>query len=214
MGNPTQKDNSTYHQKVTLRRKCIDLLEARGVLNPAVMETHGGEGHLFNGCYAHIDEGVVFEKDPMKVRTLAKQRPSWAVYRADCTPAIAAGAGNHLKIDLLDVDPYGSPWDTIEAFFTSSRPFADYMLVAVNDGLRHKLGTGSGWEVHQLEEMVAKYGNDLHPIYLQIAEEMLSKMASHAGYRVTRFNGYYTGHSNAMTHYMAELVRTATVEAS
>lgn len=200
-----QKDNSTYKEKVALRLKALDMLEGIGIAEPVVMETHGGEGHLYKACYAHLDEGVVFETDAEKVHVLARQRVSWSVYKADSTASLAAGAGAHLSIQLLDADPYGSPWDVLKAFFGSARPFAKQMAVVVNDGMRQKLATNSGWEVAVLEGMVQKYGNHLHPIYLQVCEELLGEVVAEAGYKVMTFGGYYTGHAKAMTHYLALL---------
>lgn len=101
-----QVDNSTFTEKVTLRRKALTLLDEWGVDEPVVMETHGGEGHLFDACYSHLGDGVVFEKDPIKVTRLARQRETWAVYKSDCVEAVRAGAGKQWVVDLLDTDPY------------------------------------------------------------------------------------------------------------
>jgi hypothetical protein len=206
MSTPKQ-DNSTLHQKIALRRQAIDTLEQFGVDQPVVMETHGGEGVLFNECYAHLDDGVVFELDEVKVGILAKQRPTWAVYQADCVEAIAAGAGNHLVIDLLDADPYGMSFDVLAAFFSSPREFAARMLVVVNDGGRLKTVTGSSWEVEVLKPIVREYGNDLHPIYKEVCREMLVRSSAQAGYTMTSYAAYYAGHALANTHYLAVLDR-------
>jgi len=200
-------DNTTYRQKVALRRQAVDLLEAMGVPAPVVMETHGGEGRLFDKCYAHLDQGVVFEKDSLKAARLAKQRPTWAVYEADCVEAVEVGAGGHLVVDLLDADPYGQPWEVLGAFFSSPREYAERMVVVVNDGMRLKLATGSGWEVQSLQSVVRRFGNDLHPIYLEVCEILLGELAEEAGYKMTSFSGYYCGHSKSITHYLAVLER-------
>jgi hypothetical protein len=202
-----QKDNGSFEEKAALRRQAVDILAGWGVDAPLVMETHGGNGALFDACYAHVEEGVVFEKDALKTATLGKQRPTWAVYEADCVTALELGVGKHWVIDLLDVDPYGAPWDVLRGFFESERPLAERMVVVVNDGLRQKLASGSGWEVKALEGMVMKYGNDLHPIYLDICKELLGEVVANAGYRLERFHGYYCGHSLAMTHYLGVLVK-------
>lgn len=206
MSTPKQ-DNSTLRQKIALRQKAIDMLEAFGVDQPVVMETHGGEGVLFNECYAHLDDGVVFEQDEVKVAVLAKQRPTWAVYMADCVETIADGAGSHLVVDLLDADPYGMSFDVLEGFFSSSRQFADRMLVVVNDGGRLKTVTGSSWEVEVLKPIVREFGNDLHPIYKEVCREMLTRLSAQAGYAVTSYAAYYAGHALANTHYLAVLDR-------
>lgn len=199
-----QHDNSTYKEKVKLRKEALKRL---GIDQPAVMETHGGMGVLFDACYAHIERCVVFEKQTDKVDRLALQRPTWAVYEANCETALQTGAGAHLTIDLLDVDPYGECWPVIEAFFGSSRPFADRMIAVVNDGLRQSLSMGKAWSVGSLRGVVEKFGNDLHPVYLDVCHYLMKEKAALAGYEVEHFGGYYCGIHKANTHFMAVLKR-------
>lgn len=196
-----KQDNSTFTQKVRLREEALRLLYAP----PVVMETHGGAGALFNAVYAHIHRGVVFEIDPDKAAILGKQRPSWAVYEADCIHALADGVGRHLTVNLLDIDPYGSSWDIVDAFFGSSRPFAERMIVVVNDGLRQKLMLNGAWTVKQMQPVVQQFGNDLHGKYLDVCQMLIKTKAAKAGYALSRFNGYYCGYSRANTHFMAVL---------
>ncbi len=146
MAKTKPKDNSTFKQKAALRKRALADLKALGIDQLTVMETHGGAGKLWAACYADIQTaGVVFEKDPKKAERLAMQRPSWAVYECDCEAALAEGVGSHVMVDLLDVDPWGSSWEAIGAFMTSKRPFADQMVVVVNDGLRQALSMGAAW---------------------------------------------------------------------
>lgn len=56
-----------------------------------------------------------------------------------------------------------------------------------------------------MADMVAKYGNKLAPIYLDVCRELLSEKAAHRGYKITRWAGYYCGHMDQMTHYAAVL---------
>ncbi len=133
------------------------------------------------------------------------QRPTWAVYECDSTAALSEGVGAHLTITLLDVDPYGESWPTLKAFFKSQRPFADRMVVVVNDGLRQKLRINGAWSTGSMRSMVEKYGNDLHPIYLDICAELLGEYADSAGYFVDEFAGYYCGASKLLTHFLAVL---------
>ncbi len=195
-----KRDNSTFKQKAALRKATMKRVE-----NPVIMETHGGTGRLFKVCYRSVKSGVVFEKHPGRGGLLAYQRPTWAVYEADCVAAIAAGAGAHLEVNLLDLDPWGDPWPAIEAFFNSERPRAEKLWVVVNDGLRQKVRMGGAWSVGTLQPMVAKYGNDLHRRYLEICREMMETQAARAGYTLTAWAGYYCGHIKMMTHYLAEL---------
>jgi hypothetical protein len=198
-----QLDNSTFEQKARLRRR--SLRELAGV--PVVMETHGGFGRLYTACYSGIAQGVVFERLPRKAAALALQRPTWAVYEADCETAIRAGVGSHLAVNFLDLDPYGEPWPILEAFFTSARPFPQRMVVVVNDGLRQKLQMGGGWNTKSLEAVVRRWGNaKLYKYYLEICRELVQEKTATAGYRMKRWAGYYCSGGH-MTHYAAMLCR-------
>lgn len=199
-----QVDNSTFDQKIMLRQTAVRALNG---VTPVVMETHGGIGDVFGTVYRDVVDGVVFEKDSSRTAVLAHQRPSWAVYEADCVPALQLGAGGHLCVNLLDVDPYGDPWPAIQAFMVSRRPFADSMVVVVNDGLRQKVRGGGSWDSGTLAPVVERWGNDLWGRYLEACEWLMGEAAQAAGYRVVFFDGYYTGVEKKMTHYLAVLNR-------
>ena len=170
------------------------------------METHGGYGKIYDLCYSQIQQGVVFETDPKKSNYLATQRPTWAVYEADCAKAIAERVGGHLPINFLDLDPYGSPWEIVNAFFDSWQVFPGRLAVAVNDGLRQKLKMQGAWSVGALEEMVARFGNQaFYANYKEICQTMLQEKAAQVGYRLTKWAAYYCGHAKQMTHYGAVL---------
>lgn len=193
-----QKDNSTFEQKALLRNIVLGYLD-----DPAVLEAFGGFGKLFDECYSHITQGIVIEKDIVKSGILAKQRPTWAVYEADCVTALSGGAGNHLVINFLDIDPYGNPWAAIDAFLESKRQFPRKLVIVVTDGLRTEVQFGRAWSVKSLNNVVLKYGNDLYPRYLEICKEMLTEKMAKAGYNLGHFIGYYCGENNSMTHYAA-----------
>jgi hypothetical protein len=196
-----QKDNSTLRLKVQLRRNALKLIK-----NPVVMETHGGNGAIFLKCYFGIENGVVFEHKPEKTAVLAKQRPTWAVYECDSESAIKAGAGNHLEINFLDLDPYGEPWPIVDAYFGSNRLFAPKMAVVVNDGLRQSLKMNGGWNVGSMKSAVEKWGNNaLYASYIDVCQELLKEKAGQVGYTLTRWAGYYCSHAEQMTHYAAIL---------
>jgi len=197
-----KRDHSTIKHKVALRRAMLKLVE-----KPVVMETHGGTGRLWAACYRAVKDGVVFEKNPQRAALLGLQRPTWAVYEADCVAALMAGVGSHLEVSILDLDPWGDPWPSIEAFFASDRPRAGRLWVVVNDGLRQGVRLGRAWAVGTLQPMVAKYGNDLHGGYLEVCRELLEQKSGQQGYSLTAWMGYYCGHADQMTHYLAELQR-------
>lgn len=198
-----KKDNSTFSQKIALRNSLIKELQ-----EPVIMETHGGLGKIWAACYSHVPKGIVFEKDSMKCEVLARQRPTWAVYEGDSIKALSAGAGVHLPVNFLDVDPYGDAWPVLDAFLFSDRPKAETLCIAVNDGLRNKIKMGGAWKVESLRKIVAKMGNGLYRIYLEACEELMKAKAAQAGYAVSRFHGYYCGHNLDMTHYAAVLTKS------
>lgn len=195
-----QKDNSTYRQKVALRKKMLSFVDT-----PIVMETHGGAGKLFDACYTHIEQGVVFEKNPDKSTVLSLQRPTWAVYETNCVMALAGGAGAHLAVNFVDLDPYGEPWSAMDAFFGSDRSFPPRLVLAVNDGLRQSLKYRRAWSVESLSEVVRKYGNNLYGRYLDICAELVNEKVAQAGYRLSHFAGYYCGNAQKQTHFGAVL---------
>ena len=197
-----KRDNSTFPFKRALRTKALAWIDS-----PVVMETHGGYGKLFDACYAHVERGIVFEKDERKADFLAEQRPTWAVYQADCVNALSEGAGAHLLVNVLDLDPYGEPWPVLDAWFASDRPRAAHLLVVVNDGLRQKIRLGGAWSVHSLADAVRQFGNNLHGVYLEVARYLMESKAAQAGYTLDRFVGYYCGFQDQMTHYAGLLVQ-------
>jgi hypothetical protein len=176
------RDNSTLSLKTSLRRKLLRLVDA-----PVVCETHGGYGVIWEQVYAGVPQGVVFEKDERKAEFLAQQRPTWAVYEADCEAAIRAGAGAHLPVNFLDLDPYGEPWPVLDAFFASERPWPGALAVAVQDGLRMNVRFGAAWRSGSLTEAVARYGNSgVYDNYLTVCQELLTKIAGQRDYKLTR----------------------------
>lgn len=183
-----QKDNSTLSKKVNLRRRLLNLIP-----DPIVMETHGGLGKVWQSCYSHIDQGMVFEKNDAKINVLAKQRPQWIVYQSDALSAIEAGFGRMLPVNFIDIDPYGAAWPFIGAFLDSAGAKPDVLAFAINDGLRQKLRLTGGWDVAIAQDAVMKYGNKLAGVFLEASRDFIEKKAAKAGYGLDRFWGYYCG---------------------
>ena len=147
-----QKDNTTFREKVNIRKKALSFVDD----TPIIMEAYGGNGFLFRECYLGYETGIVFEKDLNKVSVLAKQRPTWRVYQCDAEWAISNGIGSDLKINLLDIDAYGSPLNVINGFFNFDRQIADQLVIVVNDGLRIKVKAGGSWLVKDLKPIILK----------------------------------------------------------
>ena len=197
------KDNGTLDKKVSLRHVAL-----KRVPLPVVMETHGGWGDIYASVYHQVEQGVVFESNSQKATFLASQRPQWAVYEADCISSLRLGAGSHLPINFLDVDPYGDPWPVLSAFLQSARPRVSELVIVVNDGLRQSVKMGGAWQSPCLEMVVEKWGNQLWDHYLPACEWLMSDLASESGYQMSYFDGYYCGsdiHSMNITHYVAVL---------
>lgn len=199
-----KRDNSTFKYKARLRKQALALMDS-----PCVMETHGGYGALYDECYRHGDfPGVVFEKNPIKADALAKQRPAWAVYECDCVTAIQEGVGFHIPVNFFDIDPYGSPWDVIDAILGRHKYLPAVIVLVVNDGLRQKAKMGSAWNVKQLHSATSRFGaSALYRKYLEICEFLLQQKAREVNYNLSRFGGYYCGYGDNMTHYAAVLRR-------
>jgi len=194
--------------KTALRKRALADLAALGIAQPITLETHGGNGVLFDRCYEHLPVGVVFEKDSAKAERLARQRPSWRVYEADCENALQEGIAGDLAFDLLDCDPYGGSWTTLHSYFGSRRAFADRMIVVVNDGMRQALSMGAAWSIKVMERYVQQYGNDsIYDSYGEIGGEMLADIVGQAGYAVKRYAWRYTGKKSYLLHFLAELER-------
>jgi len=194
-------DNTTKARKVEIRRRALRFLE-----RPVVMETHGGFGSIWRDCYAHLAQGVVFEKDPKKSGALAEQRPTWAVYEADCENAIRAGVGFHLPINYFDLDPYGSPWPVIEAIFSNRRAWPARVVLVANDGYRLAIKMDGG-KAGIIAPYVDRYGSgrNLYNHYLEVCRAFIEEQSRPHGFTLTHWGGYYCGFTGQMSHYAAVL---------
>ena len=202
-----KRDNGTLRRKVNLRLRALRELEV-----PVILETHAGFGRLWHYCYQAYD-GVALEFDPVRISSVARQRPTWACYQVDCIPALRAGIGTHLPINFVDIDPYGSPWPVVDALFQGQRVWPEQLVVVVNDGLRQKAQRGGAWDTADLEGAVQRYGNEsVYARYLEIAQGMFADKAAQAEYRLSRWTGYYCGYGQQMTHYAAVLTRDGGVK--
>lgn len=198
-----QQDNSTFEQNLRLRRAVLHAAPPE----PVVLETHGGFGRLYERAWFKARTGVVVEKVEGKAAALAEQRPTWRVYQADSLKALRAGIAADLRFDIVDLDPYGSPHDYLDALASSGRTWPDSWHLVVNDGLRQSLALGGAWHSDTMAWAVQKHGNNLHPIYLRVAREAVERFAERLGYLVAGWHGYYTGANSMMTHYWARIER-------
>lgn len=182
MASSEQKDNSTFLAKLRIRRSALAQVQT-----PIVMETNGGLGKLYTQLYRDHPTGIVMEKDTKKADVLARQRPEWRVYEADCVSAIAQGIGADLAVNFLDVDPYGEPWSILGAYFGSDRLFPPVLNVVAHDGITQLLQTKGAWAVKVFEPIVERFGNDFYRDYEQVCQIMMQEKAALAGYSLDRW---------------------------
>ena len=195
-----QQDNQHLALKVALRQ---ETMRVAGCLSmPCVCETHGGTGDLARLCYADAT-GMVIDRDTDRVDRLAFTRPTWQVYEGDAPTVLASGLGAETAWDVLDCDPYGSPWTTLEAFFVTPRALAPIMALIVTDGSRQKQrlgGTVYGWEPWQ-----EHYGQNLWDVFLRCSRDRATALVRHAGYALSWWHGRYGGRTGQMTYWGAVL---------
>ena len=206
MNTSVQKDNSTFRQKLALRREVL----RHAPDAPTILETHGGYGRIFERAWFKAHTGVVIEADAQKAEALARQRPTWRVYQGNNLPCLRAGIANDLAFDIVDLDPFGSSLDYLDALAQPGRTWPDRWQLVVNDGMRQTLRLGGAWHCGALRDVVERRGNNLDPVYLEVARELVEVMADALGFRLAGWVGYYTGANDCMTHYWATLERLAT----
>lgn len=200
------QDNKTLLEKSHLRKELLAKLQTE----PCILETHGGTGELFLRCYSDVQEGAVFETDPIKTVTLLRQRPTWAVYETDCVWSLANGVASHLRINFVDFDPYGMAWNVIEAFFASERPRSEHLVIVVHDGVRGTLKRYGGGRIGYFASVVEQIGEtELYQDYLSVCERLLLGIVEPAGYTIQGFGGFYSRSDRDQTHFFAELRQNA-----
>lgn len=204
MGKNVQKDNDLYDDKVRQRQVARLWLDTP----PLVLEAYGGWGKLGDACYYDIPFGIVLEKNGQKTAALGLKRPTWAVYETDTVTALTAGVGSQWEVNWLDVDPYGDPHPTIQAFFKSDRPRAKTLVIVVHDALKNVAMMGKAWKVETLAPLVEKYGNkEVAERYLDMCRELITTAAEPHGYEIDRWWGVETGHHKKQALYTARLRR-------
>lgn len=199
--------NSTARAKAALRANLVRALRRLDV-QVRVVETHGGHGEMYRRVYGPlgVDDGLVIELDAGKAEGLAAQRPAWCVVQGRCEQVLGEGFWGHLPVTMLDVDPFGSPFQVLAAFFLGSRRFAPVMALAVNDGNRHTAGLGRLWNTQWVCEFAGRYGQAAYEMYKEIAFDTVKWMVGEAGYRIESWTSYYCGAKDRMTHYGGILV--------
>jgi hypothetical protein len=128
VGDHAVKDNGSVYAKLIMRQRI------RRKLGPdaRVLEGFAGEGRIFRACWAGL-AGVCFDEDRNKVTAAARERPGWTCYETETERALEYGLAPY-PFDVVDLDPYGSPWRFVRAWATSDRGFADRTDLVLTDG--------------------------------------------------------------------------------
>lgn len=193
-----KQDNSTLRQKVALRRAVLKKIQ-----RPVVLEVYGGAGVVGDYVYREVSRGVVLERCPTQTDLLARKRPQWSVCEGDSLTLLRAGIGDHLPVNLVDIDAYGLPWDSLDAFFSGWKRWGDPLWLVVTDGsvLRAKMANGPQDECFR--ELRQRFGGMVHQDYPQKAGWFLTKKAADVGYSVSGFRAVTCGYSQQMTLWSA-----------
>jgi hypothetical protein len=197
-----KKDNGSLGLKINVRKRLMDRIAPL-----AILETHGGSGGIYRRLYSEY-RGMTIEMDLKKAAALAEQRPHWAVYCGDAVKLVGAGCGFHLPVNFVDIDPYGSPWEILEALFSVSERLPDRFGIAVNDGLKRYFQVGGAYKFERMTPYVERLGNDaIAGMYPEICRDMIEGMAGAVGLSLDWWFVCSGGHGGQMTHYAAVLVR-------
>lgn len=129
-----KRDNGSYGAKVEVRRTAIGDVSAAKVL-----ECFAGSGAMYRAVYEGAKFGACMDLDQEKAEAASIERPMWACYAGDTTRALRSGWMGHVPFDVVDVDAYGSPWETVLAWLTSKRERADVTRLIITDGVYAKI---------------------------------------------------------------------------
>jgi hypothetical protein len=142
-------DNRSLRSKVELRRW---LLEEMGIQRVRVLDACAGAGHVWEAMRAHvaIDQWVRTDIAPRQVGTL-KLTAAQAVSSFDLSP-----------FNVVDIDPYGEPWDAYFAFlrkFTQptavflTRGHVQYTVISL--ATREIVGLPTSWRIPQIPTLAS-----------------------------------------------------------
>lgn len=197
---PKQQQSTHLGLKIALRAAVRAQVGA-----PFLLECYGGSGAMYRACWRACP-GVVLEKDPAYVGTLARERPTWKVYEGDTVAMLHAGLVAYLPITLVDCDPYGQPWPALEAFLMAQRVWQESWGLVVTDGGIQKIQLSGGWDMPGWEPYIQRYGNGLMAHYLAVCRERLQDLVTSYGYDIAWWHGQY-GVGRHIAYYGAVLRR-------
>lgn len=108
----------------------------------------------------------------------------------------------------MDIDPYGSSWEIVEAFFNGcGRTASNILVIVVNDGLLQKIRMG-GLIPESVQPIIDRYGlRHVQDNYRDVCRDLLAHYSQAAGYKIVKWTSYNCGRVLAMTHFAARLER-------
>jgi len=198
-----KRDNKGLKDKLVLRRRALSY-----AMDGPCLEAYAGYGLLFEELYRQrFPVGIAFDKNRDKAAHLARSRPEWAVYESDPVPAFSARLHQDVPFSFVDIDPYGACWPLLTSLFHERQAFQDTVVIAVNDGLREHLKWGHGGDFGVPPEF---WGSE-YDQYLALCKILIEKKAEQIGYNLLRFEGFYAGYQNQMTHFYATLTKASSL---
>jgi hypothetical protein len=173
-GEPVKAGGSERRSYATPQSTCPELTPSKAVQRTelagkvnggTILETHAGKGNLSKEVYAKkADKLVLIEKNKQLLSQADKKldgRVKHEVIPADNVKWLSSEmAPSQLKnLRLVDFDPFGSPADSMKAFFKRF-PVKRKLLVAVTDGSKTYIGYRKGSSARRW--LKTNYGIDLN----------------------------------------------------
>jgi hypothetical protein len=195
-----KRDNSTFGQKIALRRSLLGLLPERTF----ILEAYAGLGDIYRACYTGYP-GAAMDKEEARVEYVASERPNWIAVAGDNAAILAAGFLADAEVGLFDLDAYGSPLGCLDGILQPGRKFAAVSYLVATDGIGQKLRMGSA-DVKRLRPYTEKYGEDfVRHNYKTVLAEIIQEGADRAGLSAALIKFYTCGAGKQMAHWAVRL---------
>ncbi len=168
-----------------------------------VLETNGGDGFYFNRVWFKARGGLAFHRDG--AAALAHARPTWAIYQADATRALAAGMASAQAFDVIDVDAHKRAIPILDAIMRPGRAFPARWHLVVRDRARGAAPNLTGVQLARVAQIFARYGGALRDHYADALRASVTAFADVVGFEVTHCEIAHCGKRGAITDLWARL---------
>lgn len=128
-----KRDNGSLGAKAKVRRAVM-------FDGASVLECFAGSGAMYRQAWSSAAFGACLDENSDKIHAAAMEREGWACYAGDTPRAIRHGFMAHVPFDIVDVDAYGSPWESVRAWLVSRRSRAALTVLVVTDGTWSRIG--------------------------------------------------------------------------